>query len=62
MENQRSHKTKTCEGKLIPFLPDYNITPLNAYTIYPQTRHLPHKTRYLIDFLKETFGGKPYWD
>ncbi|MCF6195062.1 MAG: hypothetical protein L3J50_00040 [Emcibacter sp.] len=35
---------------------------LNAYAVYPETRHLPNRVRRLIDFLKQKFTGKPYWD
>jgi len=51
-----------CDGKLVPLLCDYEFSGLNAYAVYPQTRHLPRRVRMLIDFLTEKFGGEPYWD
>jgi len=49
-------------GELVTVMNDYRCTPLNAYAIYPQTRHLPHRVRRFIDFLADKFSGKPYWD
>ena len=48
--------------KLIPILEDYDLSTLNAYAVYPQSRHLSRRTRVLIDFLVERFGNNPYWD
>lgn len=50
------------QGKLVPILTNYTIPTLNAYAIYPKSRHLSRRTRLLIDFLVERFGEKPYWD
>ncbi len=49
-------------GKLIPVLCNYRFPPLNAFLVYPQTRHLPRRVRTFIDFLTERFAGEPYWD
>ena len=49
-------------GELVKILDDYPSPSLNAYAVYPQTRHLPGRVRLFIDFLKEKFGGEPYWD
>ncbi|NOZ67380.1 MAG: LysR family transcriptional regulator [Alphaproteobacteria bacterium] len=49
-------------GTLVPLLQDYSVSGLNAYAVYPETRHLPNRVRRLIDFLKQKFNGKPYWD
>ncbi len=48
--------------QLIPILPEI-VKPekLNVYAIYPQTRHLSKRVRFLIDFLSEYFGEVPYW-
>jgi len=43
-------------------LVDYSCTSMRAYAIYPATRHLPLKTRRLIDFFIDRFGDNPYWD
>lgn len=47
---------------LIPLLTNYSVPLMHAYALYPQTRFLPTKVRYLIDFLTERFGNNPYWD
>ena len=49
-------------GQLEVILKDY--TPqdqLNAYAIYPQTRHLSQRVRSLVDYLAQYFGDRPYW-
>jgi len=51
-----------CNGTLIPILQDYSIAEINAYAIYPPTRHLSQRVRQFIDFLVERFSGVPYWD
>ena len=49
-------------GELVPIMQDYTLLNVNAYAVYPQTRHLSRRTRLLIDFLVERFGNNPYWD
>ncbi|VAV91858.1 Transcriptional regulator, LysR family [hydrothermal vent metagenome] len=49
-------------GALVTVMDNYRCSTLDAYAIYPQTRHLPHKQRKLIDFLVSKFNNKPYWD
>ena len=49
-------------GILIPVLQDYSIAEVNAYAIYPPTRHLSQRVRRFIDFLVERFSGVPYWE
>jgi DNA-binding transcriptional LysR family regulator len=49
-------------GRLVPILPDYQTKDLGLYAAYPPTRNLSAKVRVFIDFLKDTFGSKPYWD
>lgn len=50
-------------GALVRVLPDYELTSLNAYAIYPQNRFLSQSARGFIDFLIEYFEGKAsYWD
>ena len=53
---------QNAKGDLVPVMTDYTVVGLNAYAIYPQTRHLSHRVRALIDFLIDWFGGAPYWD
>ncbi len=49
-------------GALVPILQDYQWPLLNAYVVYPPTRHLSHRVRVFIDFLVQRFGDEPYWD
>jgi len=48
--------------ELVPILQDYEIPTVNAYAIYPPTRHLSQRVRTFIDFLVERFAGEPYWE
>jgi DNA-binding transcriptional LysR family regulator len=50
------------KGVLIPVLQDFSISEVNAYAIYPPTRHLSQRVRRFIDFLVERFSGTPYWE
>ncbi|MEJ2346268.1 MAG: LysR family transcriptional regulator [Gammaproteobacteria bacterium] len=49
-------------GDLRPLLTDYTWPVVNAYAVYPRTRHLSQRVRALVDFLVERFAGIPYWD
>jgi len=49
-------------GELVAVLNDYSIADVNAYAIYPPTRHLSQRVRQFIDFLVERFSGIPYWE
>jgi DNA-binding transcriptional LysR family regulator len=49
-------------GRLEPVLPDVEWTPLGAYAVYPQSRHLSSRIRSFVDFLAQRFGDRPYWD
>jgi DNA-binding transcriptional LysR family regulator len=49
-------------GSLVTLFSDYRFPQMNAYTIYPQTRHLSQRIRTFVDFLAERFSGIPYWD
>ena len=49
-------------GALIPILKEYRTHMINAYAIYPQTRHLSQRVRTFVDFLVKRFEGTPYWD
>ena len=49
-------------GKLVQVLKDYTPLQLDAYAIYPQTRHLSQRVRAFVDFLVKRFEGTPYWD
>ncbi len=49
-------------GALVPVLKDYRPPKINAYAIYPQTRHLSQRVRAFVDLLVKRFEGTPYWD
>jgi len=49
-------------GKLVPILQNYNMIMINAYAIYPPTRHLSRRVRQFVDFLADRFKGQPYWE
>ena len=49
-------------GTLVPVLKDYKPPQINAYAIYPQTRHLSQRVRTFVDLLVKRFEGTPYWD
>lgn len=49
-------------GSLVTLFSNYQFPQLNAYAIYPHTRHLSQRVRTLVDFLAERFSGTPYWD
>jgi len=49
-------------GKLVQLLKEYKPPNINAYAIYPQTRHLSQRVRSFVDFLVKRFEGTPYWD
>ncbi len=49
-------------GTLVPVMCSYlGDSVINAYAIYPQSRHLSTRVKVLINFLAEYFGSKPYW-
>jgi DNA-binding transcriptional LysR family regulator len=49
-------------GQLQPILGgSIKKVEINAYAIYPQTRHLSKRVRSLVDFLAQYFGDEPYW-
>ena len=50
------------DGSLTPLLKDYTSPQINAYAIYPQTRHLSQRVRAFVDLLVKRFEGTPYWD
>jgi len=49
-------------GALVQILNDYISPKIDAYAIYPQTRHLSQRVRAFVDFLVNRFSGTPYWD
>ena len=49
-------------GKLVQVLSDYRLPDIDVLALYPSHRHLSAKTRAMIDFLVDAFGGVPPWD
>ncbi len=49
-------------GELVPVLTDHQWPTLEAYAVWPHTRHLSRRVRALVDFLAERFAGVPHWD
>ncbi len=49
-------------GRLVPIMREYIRPQIEAYAIYPQTRHLSQRVRAFVDFLVKRFEGTPYWD
>lgn len=50
------------KGQLLPLLQDYIVQDrMNAYAIYPQTRHLSQRVRRLVDFLVDYFASQSGW-
>jgi DNA-binding transcriptional LysR family regulator len=49
-------------GQLVALLTDHVWPELNAYAVYPPTRHLSRRVRALVDFLAEELAGVPVWD
>ncbi len=49
-------------GALVPLLTDHTWPQVDAYAVYPPTRHLSRRVRALVDFLAERLAGVPYWD
>ncbi len=49
-------------GELVPLLTDHAWPEVNAYALYPPTRHLSRRVRAFVDFLAEKLAGEPYWD
>jgi DNA-binding transcriptional LysR family regulator len=49
-------------GTLVQVLPGYRLPEIDVLAVYPSRRHLSAKTRAVIDFLVDAFGGVPPWD
>ena len=50
------------QGTLVPLLEDIEFTAIDAWAIYPRTRHLSRRVRAFIDFLAERFAASTPWD
>ena len=51
--NKLVAKNAVAQGKLIPVLTQYNWGQHNLYAVYPNQKHLPQRTRLLLDFIYE---------
>ena len=49
-------------GDLVPLFKEYKPPQIDAFAIYPQTRHLSQRVREFVEFLVKRFEGTPYWD
>ena len=47
-------------GTLVELMPEYKSIELGIHAVYPTRKHLPMKTRRLVDFLVESFRN-PGW-
>jgi len=47
-------------GTLIELMPQYRSVELGIYAVYATRKHLPMKTRYLVDFLVESFQRRSW--
>jgi DNA-binding transcriptional LysR family regulator len=47
-------------GDLVELLPDWRSIELGIHALYASRKHLPMKTRRLVDFLVEAFAA-PAW-
>lgn len=49
-------------GALVRVLPNLVPPDIHLTILYPPNRHLTPKIKYLIEFLYNRFGERPYWD
>lgn len=54
-------QAQLASGELITVLDEFALPHYDIMAVYPQQRHLPAKTRFFIDRLKETFAKPGYW-
>jgi DNA-binding transcriptional LysR family regulator len=47
-------------GTLVELMPDFQVLTLGIHAVYPSRKHLPIRTRRLVDFLVEAFAT-PGW-
>ncbi len=51
-----------CRGDLLPILRNIQWPEVNAYAVYPPTRHLSTRVRAFVDYLAAQLSGEPDWD
>lgn len=49
-------------GTVVSVLSHYEAPPLGLYALYPPAKYLTRRSRAFIDFLAESFAGKPKWE
>lgn len=49
-----------CSGALVELMPDYRSLELGIHVVYASRKHLPMKTRRLIDFLVDAFRERTW--
>jgi DNA-binding transcriptional LysR family regulator len=49
-------QAQLASGELVTVLDDYALPHYDIMAVYPQQRHLPAKTRFFIDYLKEVYA------
>lgn len=47
-------------GALVPVMPGFRAVQVGIYAVYASRKHLPMKTRSLVDFLVESFSTPPW--
>jgi DNA-binding transcriptional LysR family regulator len=47
-------------GTLVELMPEFQVLTLGIHAVYPSRKHLPIRTRRLVDFLVEAFAA-PGW-
>lgn len=48
-------------GELQSVLEEFSAPPNGIYAVFTHARHLPHRVRLWVDFLKHTYGSAQYW-
>ena len=48
------------QGTLVELLPDYASLTIGIHALYPSRKHLPLKTRHMVDFLAAAFATPPW--
>jgi DNA-binding transcriptional LysR family regulator len=54
-------QAQLASGELITVLDEYALPHYDIMAVYPQQRHLPAKTRFFIDALKNIYSQLGYW-
>lgn len=49
------------DGRLRQLLPDWSCVHMSIQAVYPSGRHLPARTRVLLDFLQDWFFRRANW-